>query len=174
MAVFCGASFGDRPIWRDSADALGRGLAKAGVRLVYGGGGIGLMGTIASAALAEGGDVIGVMPQFLMGREVAHPELITLEVAQDMHSRKMRMFELSDAVICFAGGLGTLDETFEILTWKQLGLHNKPIIVCDVDGSAQPLLGAIEGAIAMGFAQPDVRALYEVADGVAALLARIS
>jgi uncharacterized protein (TIGR00730 family) len=174
VAVFCGASLGARPAWQLEAQALGRGLAEHGIRLVYGGGGIGLMGVIASAALDAGGDVIGIIPGFLTRAEAAHPNLAQLEVTDSMHSRKLRMFDLADAVISFAGGLGTLDETFEFLTWKQLGLHDKPIIVCDVEGSAAALLGAIEATIEMGFAKPIVRDLYEVTDGVPATLKRLT
>ena len=173
VAVFCGASMGASPVYQEAAVALGQGLAQHGLRLVYGGGGIGLMGVVASAVLAAGGEAIGVIPDFLRKREVAHPELITLEVTDSMHSRKLRMFDLADAFVSIPGGLGTLDETIEIMTWKQLGLHNKPILICDVAGSAQPLLRAIEATIEMGFAKPEVRDLYEIFDGVAALLERL-
>ena len=173
VVVFCGASFGANPIWPHEADRLGRLLAEAGIRLVYGGGGIGLMGIIAMSCQQAGGEVIGVIPTFLTQREIALPTLAQLEVTDSMHSRKLRMFDLADAAISFAGGLGTLDETFEFLTWKQLGLHSKPILVCDVAGSAKALLGAIEATIAMGFADPKVRAFYEVVDGVDALMARL-
>lgn len=174
VAVFCGASLGGSPIWADSAAELGRGLGRAGVRLIYGGGSVGLMGAVADAALQAGGEVLGIIPGFLQQREIAHPALTALEVTETMHARKWRMFELAEAFVSFAGGLGTLDETFEILTWRQLGLHAKPIIVCNVAGSADALLGAIEAAIAMGFAKPDIRGLYEVVDGVANLLERIT
>jgi uncharacterized protein (TIGR00730 family) len=173
VVVFCGASFGSLPVWRIEAERLGSLLAEAGIRLIYGGGGIGLMGVIASSCLAAGGDVVGVIPSFLTRREIALPDLVQLEVTDSMHSRKLRMFDLADAAISFAGGLGTLDETFEFLTWKQLGLHSKPILVCDVAGSAQALLGAIEATIEMGFAEAGVRDFYEVVDGVDALLARL-
>ncbi len=173
VAVFCGASLGAIPAFQAAAVALGQGLARNGQRLVYGGGGIGLMGVVASAVLAAGGDAIGVIPDFLRKREVAHPELITLEVTDSMHSRKLRMFDLADVFVSIPGGLGTLDETIEILTWKQLGLHDKPIMICDVAGSAQPLLHAIDATVEMGFAKPDVRALFETYDGVAALLERL-
>ena len=174
VAVFCGASVGGQPVWREAASDLGRGIAERGLRLVYGGGNVGLMGVIANAALDAGGEVIGIMPEFLKRREIPHPTLAALEVTDSMHSRKLRMFDLADVFVSFAGGLGTLDETFEILTWKQLGLHNKPIIVCDVAGSAQGLLGAIEATIRMGFAHGDVRNLYEVIEGIPALLERMA
>lgn len=165
---------GARPVWEQAAIELGRGLAQRHTRLVYGGGSIGLMGSVAHAALDAGGDVIGIMPEFLMHREKAHPDLAALELTTSMHSRKLRMFDLSDAFISFPGGLGTLDETFEILTWKQLGLHDKPIIICDVHGSARALLASIEASIEMGFARPEIRNLYEVVDGVTDLLHRLS
>ena len=164
---------GARPIWREEAALLGRGLAEAGIRLVYGGGGVGLMGVLAAACLQAGGDVIGVIPSFLMRSEQALSDLEELEVTDSMHSRKLRMFDLADTAISFAGGLGTLDETFEFLTWKQLGLHTKPIIVCDVDGSARALLGVIDASISMGFAAENVRELFEVVHGVPSLLARL-
>jgi uncharacterized protein (TIGR00730 family) len=170
VAVFCGASMGVDPIWQEAATALGRGLAERGIRLVYGGGSIGLMGVVADAALAAGGNVIGIIPEFLRRREIDHPDLMELEVTDSMHSRKLRMFDLSDAFISIAGGLGTLDETIEILTWRQLGLHDKPILICDVAGSAKPLLAAIEATIEMGFARPSVRDLYTAIDGIADLL----
>ena len=117
--------------------------------------------------------MVGVIPDFLMRWEVAHEGLGELIVTDSMHSRKRRMFDLADAFVTMPGGLGTLDETFEILTWRQLKLHDKPILICDVAGSARPLLAAIEAAIAAGFARSDVRGLYEVVEGVPALLARL-
>jgi uncharacterized protein (TIGR00730 family) len=170
VAVFCGASAGHAAVFRTAAEQLGHGLALAGMRLVYGGGRIGLMGAVADATLAAGGSVVGVMPVFLRDREIAHDGVADLIVTESMHTRKQRMFELSDAFVSFAGGLGTLDETFEILTWRQLGLHDKPIVICDVAGSARPLLATIEATIEAGFARPDIRDLYVVADGVAATL----
>lgn len=173
VAVFCGASPGHDPRFAEAARGLGAGLARAGVRLVYGGGRVGLMGTVADAALEAGGRVIGVIPEFLTRSEVAHAGVEELVVTDSMHSRKQRMFQLSDAFVSFAGGLGTLDETFEILTWRQLGLHDKPILIADVAGSAAPLLELIEDVIRLGFARPSIRNLYEVADGIPALLDRL-
>jgi uncharacterized protein (TIGR00730 family) len=165
---------GADPRWQEAATALGRGLAERGIRLVYGGGSIGLMGVVADAALAARGEVIGIIPEFLRRREVDHPDLMQLEVTDSMHSRKLRMFHLADAFVSIAGGLGTLDETIEVLTWAQLGLHHKPIIICDVAGSAQPLLAAIEATITMGFAKPSIRDLYSAIDGVAGVLDRLT
>ncbi len=173
VAVFCGSRPGHDPAFAAAARALGQGLAEAGIRLVYGGGRIGLMGEVADAVLAAGGDVLGVIPDVLTRREVAHPRLGNLVVTGSMHSRKQRMFEAADAFVSLPGGLGTLDETVEIITWRQLRLHDKPILLCDVAGSAQPLLAAIEAAIAAGFATAETRRLYEVTDGVPALLHRL-
>lgn len=170
VAVFCGASTGHAAHFTIAARALGQGIADAGIRLIYGGGGVGLMGEVADAAVRAGGTVIGVIPDFLTQREVAYDDISELIVTPDMHTRKRHMFELSDAFVSFAGGLGTLDETFEILTWRQLGLHDKPVLICDVGGAAGPLLATIEGAIEMGFARPEVRNLYEVRTGVPAAL----
>jgi hypothetical protein len=174
VAVFCGSRFGNDPAWRAAAEALGTGLAHAGIRLVYGGGGIGLMGALADAALAAGGEVFGVLPDFLRKAEVPHGGLTRLDITATMHARKQRMFELADAFISLPGGIGTLDETIEILSWRQLRLHRKPMLICDIAGSAQALVGAIEAAIARGFAAPDLRDAYEVIEGVAALLIRLA
>jgi len=174
VAVFCGSSFGNDPAYRQAAEALGSGLARAGIRLVYGGGRIGLMGTLADAVLHAAGEVVGVIPEFLCAAEIAHDALTRLEITDSMHARKRRMFELADAFVALPGGIGTLDETIEILTWRQLGLHAKPILVCDIAGSAGGLVGAIEGAIACGFAAPALRDGYAVVEGVPALLARLA
>ena len=171
IAAFCGSQLGENPAFRAATAEFGAGLARAGIRLVYGAGRNGLMGVLADAALAEGGTVIGVIPEFLKGWEVAHTGLTSLEVVDSMHARKQRMFELSDAAVMLPGGLGTLDETLEMITWRQLRLHSKPIILCDVAGSAQPLLAAIEGTIALGFTRPEARSYITVTNGVAETLA---
>jgi uncharacterized protein (TIGR00730 family) len=173
VAVFCGAHAGNDPRFRAAAVQLGRGMGHAGLRLVFGGGRIGLMGALADAALAAGGQVTGVIPEFLTRLEVAHSGLEELIITDSMHSRKQRMFELSDAFVILPGGLGTLDEAIEIITWRQLGLHNKPILLCDVAGSATPLLAAIEWSVTHGFARPNVRQLFDVVPGVAATLERL-
>jgi uncharacterized protein (TIGR00730 family) len=173
VAVFCGSSFGKDPAYRQAAEALGSGLARAGIRLVYGGGRIGLMGTLADAVLHAGGEVVGVIPDFLRAAELAHDALTRLEITGSMHARKRRMFELADAFVALPGGIGTLDETIEILTWRQLGLHAKPTLICDIAGSARGLVGAIEGAIACGFAAPGLRDAYAVVEGVPALLVHL-
>ena len=174
VAVFCGSRSGNDPAYRAAAQALGQGLAEAGIRLVYGGGRIGLMGIMADAALAAGGAVLGVIPEFLTRREVAHESITELVVTDSMHSRKQRMFEAADAFISLPGGLGTLDETIEIITWRQLRLHAKPILICDVAGSAAPFLATIEAAIDADFALPETQHLYEVLDSVHDVLQRLS
>jgi uncharacterized protein (TIGR00730 family) len=173
VAVYCGSRTGNDPAYRAAAQALGQGLAQAGIRLVYGGGRVGLMGVLADATLAAGGAAIGVIPEFLCRREVAHAGNTELIVTDSMHSRKQRMFELADAFVSLPGGLGTLDETIEIITWRQLDLHAKPILICDVAGSAAPFLATIEAAIAADFAAPAARGYYEVLRGVPALLRRL-
>lgn len=173
VAVFCGSRNGQDPAALAAAQALGRGIARAGMRLIYGGGRIGLMGALADSALAAGGSVVGVIPEFLRAWELAHDGVSHMLVTDSMHSRKLRIFEMADAFVSLPGGLGTLDETFEILTWRQLKLHDKPILVCDVDGSAAPLIAAVEAAISGGFAQPDTRQLFECLDGIEATLERL-
>lgn len=174
VVVFCGSQPGRLPAYLEAAQALGAGLAAAGIRLIFGGGQIGMMGAVADAVLAGGGTVTGVIPDFLTQREMAHPGASEMIVTDSMHTRKRRMFELADAFIVLPGGLGTLDETFEIITWRQLGLHHKPVLLCDIAGSTRPLVAAMEATIDDGFARPETRALYEVVDGVVALLARLA
>ncbi|MDT7950345.1 MAG: TIGR00730 family Rossman fold protein [Acetobacteraceae bacterium] len=174
VAVFCGSRFGNDAAFRDAAATLGAGLAKAGWRLVYGGGRVGLMGVVADAVLAGGGSVFGVIPDFLQRREVAHGGPVELVVTETMHERKTLMFDAADAFVTLPGGLGTFDETIEITTWRQLGLHDKPVLICDVLGWAQPYLAAIQGAVAQGFAAPDSASLYEVWPDVSSVLARLS
>jgi uncharacterized protein (TIGR00730 family) len=171
VAVFCGSRTGHSPDHLAAATELGRGLAHAGLILVYGGGSIGLMGAVADAALAEGGTVHGVIPDFLTRIERPHAGLTRLDITESMHERKARMFALADAFVVLSGGLGTLDETLEILTWRQLGLHAKPILLLDVDGWAQPLVGLIEAVIGMGFAAREHRRLFEVVPDVRSVLA---
>jgi uncharacterized protein (TIGR00730 family) len=173
IAVFCGSCPGNDPACLRAARELGQGLATAKIRLVYGGGRIGLMGAIADAVLQAGGEVLGVIPEFLTRREVAHAGATEMIVTDSMHSRKQRMCAESDAFVSMPGGLGTLDETIEIITWRQLGLHDKPVLLCDIAGSAAPLVGLIDAAIANGFARPEVRRLYESVQGVPALLRRL-
>jgi uncharacterized protein (TIGR00730 family) len=174
VAVFCGSKFGHDPAHAEAARALGAGLAAAGITLVYGGGSVGLMGAIAAAALGAGGRVIGVIPEFLTRLERPCPALTELEIVPSMHVRKRRMFELADAFVTLPGGLGTLDETIEILTWRQLGLHDRRLIVVDVAGWARPLVALIESLIGAGFVSPDHRRLFEVVPDVAGALAALA
>lgn len=173
IAVFCGSRAGADPAFAAAARALGLGLARAGIRLVYGGGRNGLMGVLADAVLEGGGTVRGIIPDFLIKWEVAHPGVTDLVVTDSMHARKRLMAEAADAFVMLPGGIGTMDETIEIISWRQLRLHDKPILVCDVAGSAAPFLAAIEGAVAQGFAAPETRDLFEMVDGVPALLERL-
>ncbi len=174
VAVFCGSRFGSNPAYAEAAAATGRGLAEAGFRLIYGGGKVGLMGVVADAALAAGGTVSGVIPRFLQSREVMHDGVENLLVTDSMHDRKQSMFEDADAFLVLPGGLGTFDEFFEILTWRQLRLHDKPILIVDVGGWARALTGTIDRAIADGFADPSARALFEHLPDVPQALARLA
>ncbi len=173
VAVFCGARPGHDPGAVRDATALGAGLARLGLRLVYGGGRVGLMGAVADAVLAGGGSVLGVIPEFLTRREVAHSGVDAMVVTDSMHSRKQRMVAESDAFVAMPGGLGTLDETVEVLTWRQLGLHDKPVLVCDSGGWARGLLAALDAAVADGFAGPETAELFEVLPDVPAVLRRL-
>lgn len=174
VAVFCGSRYGDSPVFRQSCHALGHGLAQAGLRLVYGGGQVGLMGVIADAVIAGGGEVLGIIPEFLQRREVAHQGPVALVVTDTMHDRKRQMFEAADAFVAMPGGLGTFDETIEITTWRQLGLHEKPVFVCNIDGWAQHYLAMLDATIARGFAGPETAQLYEVVPDVPTLMARLA
>jgi len=174
VAVFCGSRFGHDPAFRKAATALGHGLARQGLQLIYGGGRIGIMGAVADAVMEAGGQVIGVIPEFLTRREVAHDGIDEMIVTDSMHSRKQRMFALADVFVMMPGGLGTLDEVVEITTWRQLHLHDKPILLCDVAGSVQPLLTAFEAVVEMGFADRSALGLFEVIDGVDSLLTRLA
>ena len=174
VTVFGGAASGHDPVCRETAIALGRGLAEAGITVIFGGGSIGMMGAVANGALEAGGDVIGIIPDFLARREVAHTSVSEMIVTDSMHSRKRRMFELSDAFVTLPGGLGTLDETFEMITWRQLDLHTKPIIIVDVGGWAAPFLALIDALTNQGFVPRDAHRLYEVLDSAEAVVARLA
>ena len=151
ICVFCGSSSGDDPVFTEAARSLGSAIAAADHELIYGGGHVGLMGAVADAALAAGGRVTGVMTKQLVGAEVAHTGLTTLEVVGSMHERKARMAELSKGVIALPGGFGTLDETFEIMTWNQLGLVAVPVVFLDVDGYFDHLFAFIASSVRAGF-----------------------
>lgn len=166
LCVYCGSSSQVDPRYRDAAIRLGELLAENRITLVYGGGRVGLMGLMADACLQAGGAVIGVIPDFLRRAEVGHGAVTELVVVDNMHERKRTMFERSDGFVILPGGLGTLDETFEILTWKQLRLHDKPIVAVDIAGYWQPLAALIDHVIGAGFARPEMRQLLTVVDRI--------
>ena len=159
VCVFCGSSNGARRAYPDAAKSLGRALARRSIGLVYGGGNIGLMGAIADIVIESGGEVIGVIPDALVGRELAHREVSELLVVRSMHERKAKMAELSDAFIAMPGGFGTFEEFCEIITWAQLGLHRKPCGILNVEGYYDPLLTLFDQAVAEGFVYPENRRL---------------
>ncbi len=163
VAVYCGSSSGHDPVFLAEAFALGSGIAAAGLGLVYGGANAGLMGAVADAALAGGAEVIGVLPQVLAGREIAHDGLTRLEQVLTMHERKARMAELADAFLILPGGYGTLDEMMEAVTWAQLRLHEKPCILINTAGYWNGLLAFLDSAVAAGFLKAQNRALFQVA-----------
>lgn len=174
LCVYCGAATGDDPAHRETAEALGRALGARGVRLVYGGGRVGLMGVLADATIAAGGSVTGIIPRHLYRREAAHGKVDELIVVDSMHARKSRMFALADAFAVLPGGLGTLDETIEVITWRQLGLHDKPIVILDAGGYWRPLIALVEHAIASGFARAEARRLFSVVSRVEDVFAAIA
>ena len=161
LCVFCGSHMGTRPIFAERTRELGRSLARRGLELVFGGGHVGLMGAIADAVLEAGGTAIGVIPQALVDRELAHDRLTTLRIVACMHERKALMADLSDAFIALPGGYGTADELFEILTWAQLGLHAKPVGLLNIAGFFDPLLAWVDRAADDGFLYGDTHLLVE-------------
>ena len=169
ICVFCGARDGGDPAYARAAEETGAMLGRRGWRLVYGAGDVGLMGRVARAAEAAGAETFGVIPQHLVDIEVGRRALTRFVVTETMHERKKVMFTNSDAVVVLPGGAGSLDEFFEVLTWRQLGLHAKPIVLLDAAGYWQPLLALIDHVVAQGFAGEDVRAAVRIAPDVAAL-----
>lgn len=179
ICVFCGSNAGNQPIYRSEAEKLGRLLAARGIELVYGGGNIGLMGAVADACLEAGGTVVGVIPQALMGKEVAgrpvdHRTLTRLEVVDSMHTRKARMAELAEGFIALPGGFGTFEEFCEILTWSQLGFHAKPMGLLNVNGFYDPLLAMFDRAVADGFLRLQNRAMALADSDIEGLLAAMA
>jgi len=162
LCVFCGSSPGARPAYGDAAEELGRLLVAEGVGLVYGGGKVGLMGRLADAVLAEGGEAIGVLPEALVAKEIGHPGLADLRVVGSMHERKALMADLSDGFVALPGGLGTVEELFEVYTWSQLGLHLKPCALLDVDGYYAGIATWLSTAVAERFLREDHRAMLIV------------
>jgi uncharacterized protein (TIGR00730 family) len=173
ICVFCAAGAGRDPLYAAEARRMGIYLAECGRRLVYGGGRTGLMGALADGALAAGGEVIGIMPRHLVDHEVAHTGLTELRVVGSMHERKAMLAELSDGFLAMPGGLGTLEELFEIWTWGQLGLHRKPYGMLNVNGYFTPLLTFLDHAVSEQFLRPEYRALLVVDTEPAVLIARM-
>lgn len=171
IAVYCGSNLGTRPVYAERAAAVGSLLAREGIALVYGGGNVGLMGIVADAALAAGGKVIGVIPEQLVNLEVAHRGLTELQIVSNMHERKMRMFDLSDGFIALPGGFGTMDEMFEMLTWRQLGIGDKPCAFLDVDGFYAPLAAMMDRMVTEGFVHAEQREDLWHGDDLDAMLA---
>ena len=171
ICVYCGSNAGNKPAYTERAIALGDRIAKEGLQLVYGGGNVGLMGIVADAVLAAGGEVVGVIPEQLVNLEVAHNGVTKLEVVANMHERKKRMFDLSDAFVALPGGFGTLDEMFEMLTWRQLGIGDKPCAFLDVEGFYTPLMGMIDRMVEERFLHPEQRADLWHGDDIDAMVA---
>jgi len=170
LCVYCGSSSNVRESHRSAARTLGSELASVGIRLIYGGGQIGLMGLIADAVLAGGGAVTGIIPKFLDQLEIGHTGCTELIVTENMHDRKLKMASIADAFVILPGGFGTLDETFEILTWKQLGLHDKPVVIADIDGYWTPLLTMMANQFDENYVRPEHRDLFRVAPDVDTIL----
>jgi len=167
VCVYCGSSLGADPRFAEAADELGAAIAGMGARLVFGGGGRGLMGRVARAAMAKGGEVVGIIPRFLQEREEAAPEWSELVVVDDMHRRKQLMFERADAFVALPGGVGTLEELVEQLTWIQLDRHRKPVLIADIAGFWRPLLALLAHMRMAEFVRPEFDAPYLVAEKIA-------
>jgi uncharacterized protein (TIGR00730 family) len=159
VCVYCGSSDGAKPLYADAARAFGHALVAHDLSLVYGGGKVGLMGVIADTVMAEGGRAIGVIPELLVSKEVGHNGLSELHVVPDMHHRKKMMADLADAFVAMPGGAGTLEELFEVFTWAQLGYHQKPVALFNIDGYYDPLIAMLEHTVQEGFMQ---RAYFEI------------
>jgi uncharacterized protein (TIGR00730 family) len=166
LCVFCGSQYGSERCFRAAATRLGELVANAGLKLIYGGGRVGLMGAVADAAMAAGGEVLGLIPARLLEREVGHRAITELVVARDMFDRKDQMIARADAFVVLPGGLGTLDELLEVVTLRQLGYHGKPIVLVNLAGYWDPLIALVDQVITHGFAAPNVRALYRAVDSV--------
>jgi uncharacterized protein (TIGR00730 family) len=173
LCVFCGSSTGQDPVYLETAKALGEALAANGIELVYGGAAVGLMGAVADAAMAKGGHVIGVMPQALVDKEIAHRGLSDLRVVGSMHERKALMAELADGFIALPGGLGTFEELFEVWTWAQLGYHRKPCALLNAGGFYDKLTDFLDDVVERGFVKPIHRAMLIVGSEPPALIEAI-
>lgn len=170
ISVFCGSSLGSEEVYRLQATLLGQTLAKQNIELVYGGAKIGLMGAVADGALREGGKVIGVLPKFLRSKEIAHEGLTQLVLVDSMHERKTKMNEMSDGVIALPGGFGTLEELFEMLTWGQLGLHQKPIAILNINGFYDALIAMMQTMVDGGLLKEVNQKMLLVSDDIEDLL----
>ena len=173
ITVFCGSSSGTDPVYTTAAHSLGQLLAKAKIGLVYGGANVGLMGAVADGVLEEGGEAIGVIPNFLRSNEIAHQGLTELVEVENMHQRKTIMHERCDGIIALPGGFGTLEELFEMLTWAQLGLHKKPIGLLNVQGFYDALTGFIQTMVDRGFLKPENQRMLLVSDDASDLLTQM-
>ena len=170
VCVYCGSGSGQNPAYRQAAEAFGRGLAAAGVRLVYGGGSVGLMGVLARSALDAGGQVTGIIPHFLESRERVFQDVTELIVTDNMHERKMLMFERADAFVALPGGVGTLEELVEQMTWAQLGRHEKPVLLANVLDFWQPLIELLEHMRAQLFIRPEFDVSFLIAQDIAEIV----
>jgi uncharacterized protein (TIGR00730 family) len=174
VAVYCGSNLGTDPAYAQAAASLGRTLAERGIRLVYGGGHVGLMGAIADSVIQHGGEAHGVITEALQAKEIAHEGLTSLKVVKTMHERKAAMADAADAFIMLPGGFGTFDEFFEVVTWTQLGIHAKPCGILDAAGFFAPLRALLDGAVTAGFVHPAHRDLVIVDEDPARLLDRLA
>ncbi|CDY79561.1 Lysine decarboxylase family [Caballeronia glathei] len=173
VCVYCGSAPGARPVYAEAAKAFGRALVEADMSLVYGGGRVGLMGLIADEVLANGGRAVGVIPELLLKKEVGHTDLTELHVVPDMHERKKKMADLSDAFVAMPGGVGTFEELFEVYTWAQLGYHQKPVALLDVDGYYDPLLSMLQHTVEEGFMRRAYLDMLQVAADPAAMIDKL-
>jgi uncharacterized protein (TIGR00730 family) len=173
VCVYCGSSFGTKPVYAEAARSFGRALVEADLALVYGGGKVGLMGTIADAVMAAGGRAIGVIPELLVNKEVGHNGLTELHVVPDMHHRKKMMADLSDAFVAMPGGVGTFEELFEVYTWAQLGYHQKPVALLNIDGYYDPLIAMLAHTVEEGFMRKSYLDILQIDSQPANLIARL-
>jgi len=173
ICVFTGAASGNSPLYRERAVQLGKMISERGFGLVYGGGSRGLMGSVTDGVIKNGGPVVGVIPKFLEKVEIAHSGITDLRIVETMHERKALMYDLSDAFVIMPGGLGTLDEAMEIITWRQLGVHNKPVIIANIDRYWDPLLSLFQNIIDKGFMHHGKRGHFEVAETLDCIFEKI-
>ena len=174
ITVFCGSSFGTDEVFKEKAYLLGKSLAKRNIEIVYGGANVGLMGAVADGALSANGKVIGILPEFLQGKEIAHKNLTELIITETMHERKIKMDELSDGVIALPGGYGTLEKFFEMLTWAQLGLHKKPIAILNINGFYDALETLIQTMVDKGFLKEVNQKMLLISENIDDLLSKMN